>query len=462
MTSATRRTLVVVFLGVVLRLLFLLWVGEIELWADEGQYVVQAVALNRFGFYLGSPNWVWPPGYPAFLALWLGWFGEHGLFAARLAQVGLSAVVGASVMAIARRLFSERAALVAGVGWALYLPLIAYTHYLWPETLFLALLLPAVQLFLTVVDPRSPARGAPWRLALVGALLGGTLYLKEAALPLLVFLPLILIVRGGALARAERMAGAAVLVLAAVGVVLPWTLRNVEVYGRVVPSGSTLGENLWQGVNAQYINWDYGGLDRKQLVADSPAYEYLAKPPKGAQLWPRSSAANTIDRSSENSAAAKAFVREHPGYYVRSRLKKAADWLTPLSFFVRHQRNDMYVGSIASRAARVPLVLWCVGLTMLVLGAGALGLFAVPRGAARWTLLAVVATFLSGVLVVSMSRYRVQVEPFLLVAAAGVVTGARAEKGTLARALGLAALAVVVLAWLVNSVELAAVLGRTL
>jgi hypothetical protein len=66
-------------------------------------------------------------------------------------------------------------------------------------------------------------------------------------------------------------------VLGALVVVLPWTLRNLEVYGRVVPSGSTLGENLWQGVNAQYINWDYGGPDAGDIVAGSHAYSWLAQ-----------------------------------------------------------------------------------------------------------------------------------------------------------------------------------------
>lgn len=450
-----------VSLGVSLRVVFLLWAGELELWADEGQYVVQAVALERFGFYLGSPSWVWPPGYPAFLAACLGLFGELGLLAAKLVQIGLSAVIGVSVMVLARRLFSERAALVAGVTWALYMPLIAYTHYLWPETLFLVLLLPAVCLFLSVVGPRGVADGAPWRLALAGALIGGTLYLKEAALPLLVLLPLIL-VAAGERSMGERVAGAAVLVLGAVVVVLPWTLRNYEVYGRVVPSGSTVGENLWQGVNAHYINWDYGGVGREELVRESRAYVLLARPPKDAQAWPRSTAANTIDRSSESSAAARDFVRAHPGYYLRSRIKKLADWVTPLSFFVRHQRNGMYPGSFGRWPIRIPFVLWSLLATAGVLALGTVGLFAsLPRGAPQWTVLAVVATFLASVAVVSMSRYRVQVEPFLIVSAAGLVSAGWPPRG-LARTLGLVALGLLIVLWLLNAAEIAAVLKGAL
>jgi 4-amino-4-deoxy-L-arabinose transferase-like glycosyltransferase len=454
----------VLVLGVLVRLAFLVWAEPLELWADEGQYAYQAIAWNRFGFYLGSPGWVWPPGYAAYLAPFFRVFGEGGVFAAKLGQVLLSSVVGASVFLLARRLFDLRAARLAGLLWAVYLPLIGFTHYLWPETLFLALLAPAVLLFLHVVDGEDRTRDA-LRMAAVGVLLGLACLVKEAALPLLLLLPLVRIAARGETALAGRAGEAGVLLLAATAVLAPWTLRNLEVYGRLVPSGSTLGENLYQGVNADYVNFDYaGGHALKAVGTSGPVYRWLVRWPADAEKWERSTAPNTIDRTRENLASARAFAAEHPGFVLRSRLKKLADWVTPLNFFQRHLRLEVYRGSLASPWARTPLVLLSLALTALVLagGIGGIGL-AVDGGPRRWTLLAIVATFLAGTLVVSMSRYRVPVEPFLLVAAAGFLT--RAGRSAPARPATIATRALWIgigLAWLLNAREILFVLRETL
>ncbi len=88
----------------------------------------------------------------------------------RRQEVLLSGIEGASVVLLADWLFSRRAAFVGGLLWAGCLPLVAYTHFLWPETLFLflflSLLLPAVFLF----NHAARARAAT---ALDGAATGG-------------------------------------------------------------------------------------------------------------------------------------------------------------------------------------------------------------------------------------------------------------------------------------------------
>ena len=449
-----------------IRLAFLWWVAPLELWADEGQYVYQALAWNRFGFYLGSANWVWPPAYPFFLAVFLRLFAEDGLFAAKLAQVLLSGVVGASLVLLARRLFSPRAGVVAGVLWAVYLPLIGFTHYLWPETLFLVALLPAVLLFLSVVDAEEPdAAAAAWRVAGAGGLLGLAMLLKEAPLPLFVLLPALLLwLPCGGLKPGARVGLAGVLVLAGAAVVLPWTLRTYEVYGRLVPSGATLGENLYQGVNADYLNYDYAGNLPVDIVEEGGWVDrWFVRWPADAEKWSRSEAPNTIDRDSENAASAKAFALRHTGFYLRSRVKKLADWWTPLNFFQRHLRLGVYSHSpIGERRARRVLVVASVALTMAVLAGGLGGAFlSLERKAHAWTLAALLLTFLAGIAVVSMSRYRLPAEPFLLVLAAGLFAGERAG-GARRRVLACGAWAVLAFCWTMNHAEVLEMLRRSL
>lgn len=466
MSRPERTQLVsIVALGVFIRFAFLLWVEPLELWADEGQYVYQALAWNRFGLYLGSPEWVWPPGYPAYLALFLRAFGADGIFAAKLGQVFLSALIGGSITLLARRLFSFRAARIAGALWAVFLPLIGFTHYLWPETVFLAALLPAVYLFVTALDGGP---GSARRLALTGALIGLSCLFKEASLPLVGLFGAVIVFGRGTGKIRERLASAAILALSTGAVLLPWTLRTYEVYGRIVPSGATLGENVFQGVNADYKNYDYAGAPAEVTAAKSRwVYDTFVRWPANAVKWERSDAANTIDRNSETVASAKQFARDYPGFYLRSRVKKLADWVTPLNFFQRHFRLDVYEGSIASRWVRRSLALASVALTCIVLIGGIGGAFASSlRGERRLAVLAVLLTFLAGIAIVGMSRYRVQVEPLLIVLAAGFWTERRAaSSGAKERApLTFAIVAWVILAalWALNAPEVLDMLRRTM
>jgi 4-amino-4-deoxy-L-arabinose transferase-like glycosyltransferase len=451
----------VVALGVSVRLVFLLLAGELELWADEAHYVQLAALWSRFGFYMGSPSYLWPPVYPAFLALFLGLFGEHGIAAAKVAQVLLSGVVGGTVVLLAIRVFSRRAALVAGLLWAGYLPLVAYTHLLWPETLFLSLLLPAAFLFITVLDPGSPTTRGSVRLVLVGVLLGLAALTKESALLLPVLFGVILLFTRSQGPPARRLARAAILVLAALVVLTPWTLRCRTVYGRWIVGGATVGHNLHWGVNARYVNFDYTTSGHSR-AHESRLHRSLVSLLSSAQ-WPSADAPNVIDRSRIEVGRAREFVAAHPGFYLRSRVKRLADWVTPLSFFDRHYRLNRYRGGLNLGGVRHVLVGLSMAATMLAL-AGALPglLWAISRPHHRLILAAILLTFLTSVLVVSMSRYRVPVEPLMLVLTAGFLTDRdRRPRWRSARSITVVAgWTLLVALWLLNLTEIGAELSR--
>ena len=96
---------------------------------------------------------------------------------------------------------------------------------------------------------------------------------------------------------------------------------------------------------------------------------WLVAPP--GKPWARSSAPNVIDRLAENTRRGRAYALQHPGFTARTRLKKLADWATPLSFFVRHYALERYHGSLAEPAVRRVLIVGAVVLPLLVL-AGAI------------------------------------------------------------------------------------------
>ena len=244
-------------LGVGVRLLFLLLAGGLEPYADESGYIYLALGWNHFGFFSDGGNYLWPPGYPFFLATMFDWFGVNGVYAAKLVQVLASSVIGYSLILIARRVLDHRAAIVAGLIWCFYLPLIGFTHYLWPETLFLTFFVPVLYL---LVSASPKADGGPVdarRFLAAGLLMGVSLLIKESMLYLSVILTALIVWRFRRSALMEGVRHAALFAMALAVVVLPWMLRNYEVYGRYVPVAASLGENCYQGIFRRYQNFDY-------------------------------------------------------------------------------------------------------------------------------------------------------------------------------------------------------------
>ena len=145
-TARVGQILGLAALGVAIRLAFLLLAGDLEPYADESNYLYLALLWDRTSVYSDGVTYLWPPGYPFFLAVFLRVFGDGAVFAAKLCQVMLSGVNGLVVMLLAARFFRPRAVNLAGLIWCVYLPLIGFTHYLWPETVYLALFLPGFYL----------------------------------------------------------------------------------------------------------------------------------------------------------------------------------------------------------------------------------------------------------------------------------------------------------------------------
>jgi hypothetical protein len=451
-----------VLFGVALRLLFLFWAGDLDLHADESYYSYHALVWLRFGFYGNAEHWLWPPGYPAFLAACFSLFGAHGIWAAKVSQVLCSALIGASVVLLARRFFSKRAATWAGLLWAVHLPLIAYTHYLRPECLFTAVLLPLAYVLVVILD-LQPSRRLTLLLLLAGLLLGFSLLLRESLLPLWPLLIWLLLRHDSHGGMPARLGNAALLSLACATVIWPWVLRNQEVYGRWAPAGATLGQNLYNGLNRDYKNLDYPKVAWDELYSwDHPTYRWLIYAPR-PWGWQRSDAPNIMDRGRENLSRAGDFVSEHPWHALRTRLKKIADAVTPMSFFVRHHWLGLYRGAITQETIRAVLCTWALLLTALLFAAALPGLFwSLTDSNSRRIMVAIGLCFVASILLVSNSRFRAPLEPLLAVFAAGFLGGCgrpwwprkRASAGVVLGVLILLAL------WLMNAKEILMVWER--
>ena len=450
--------------GVALRLVFLFAARGIELVADEGFYVHSALTWNLLEFYSDGYRYLWPPGQPFYLARCLALFGEDGLFAARLGQVLASAAIGLSTMLLARRVFGHHAVHAAGAIWCFYLPLIGFTHTLWTESLFLAVFSPVPLLLLASVDDARAGRRMRQdaKLLAAGLLMALALYLKEAPILLVPVFAVALCMLLARAAPAERWRAPSLFFLTVAVAVLPWTLRNAEVYGRFVPVGSSLGENAYRGLNAHYNNFDLSlaasALRRAGELEGSLGRGWFTAP-GDAQPWQRPlEVMNTADRQREGVRRGVVFAARHPELLVRSRIKKLADLVSPLSFFLRHLALGAYAeGPLGADAVRRPLAVWALLCPLLLLPLALAGLCTTLRdGPARALIGCVLVYFVSTSLLVSMSRFRVPLLPFAIVLAAGFLVHGPRRRGAARLATLAVSLAVLAVLWWIDLPELRA------
>jgi 4-amino-4-deoxy-L-arabinose transferase-like glycosyltransferase len=454
---------IIALAGVALRGILLWLVLPLDIQSDEANYLYLALVKERLGIYLDQHRYFWPPGYPWLLSKSIHAFGIDGLNVLRGLQVALSSVIGVTTMLFAWRLFSRRAAIVAGVLWAVDLPLGAYTHFLWTETIFLSLLLPALWHFVRAMDRADEGsdREATLRLLLSGVLFGLALYIKEYVLFLVPLLAVVLALRSRSEGLGEALRRASLPVLAVAVVTLPWTLRNHEVYGRTVIGGATLGENVYVGLNARSMNFDVLPLRKRRADLGLPQIDTLARSwfteiPAGwtpedrdgngeVEIrdagWDREfESIHAIDRHSSQLREGLAFAVEHPAWTLRTRLKKWSELVTPLSFFTRHQAMAMYPeGSVVAGAMRGPLVLLALAISTLTMVLGAAGYFlTLQRGPGRAVFTVLIGYVVLTSLLVAMSRFRVPLEPILVVLTAGWLAHGPRDRSR-PRVIGLAA-----------------------
>jgi hypothetical protein len=317
-------------------------------------------------------------------------------------------------------------------------------------------------------------------------------------------------------------------------------MRNLNVYGKFIPLGTSLGENAFQGLNEDYRNYDLVPIDNERERRGQPATRTVARkgfiyvepvaygdlqgrldelrletartveasrnriaaggeadpraqvlqarlvrnvglqerwleavPPKepdsliefaGDSGWLRAEppdVINTAQRSEINTANGFQFARDHPGWYLRSRLRKLADLFTPVSFFTRHQALGHYDETpLGNNLLRKFTSLWAIACPLFVLLLGIAGYTMVLRDRPAWLLMGcTLGYFLCTTLLVAMSRFRIPTIPLLIVLAAGFVVHRKSVQGRGRKIIAAAAALLIVFLWWVTWPEHSMIFG---
>jgi hypothetical protein len=231
------------------------------------------------------------PGYPGVVGLVFYFFGSYSLASAALIMA-LQTVFGvltvAIIMRVAGQLFGADTAKLAGAFWAVSPPLLWLPAVLWDTSLSALLLIGMVALAMRCVE--SPGNGL-W--AAMGGYCGLAM-LVNPSLTLALFAVL-----GWTAWQTHSRPWICLLVLLAV--FAPWPMRNANVLHAFIPLRSNFGYEVWQGNHS-----GASGMFDARLEPLQNKQEYSDYVREGEVVYMRN-----------KSTLARAYVRAHPGYFLR-------------------------------------------------------------------------------------------------------------------------------------------------
>jgi hypothetical protein len=201
----------------------------------------------------------------------------------------------AAIMHVAQRMFDARTAKLAGSFWAMSPPLLWLPAVLWESSLSALLLIGMVALALRCVDDPGICL---W--AVMGAYCGLAMLVNPSLMMAL------FAILGWAAWQTRSRPWICLLVLLAV--FAPWPIRNARVLHAFIPLRTNFGYEVWQGNHA-----GASGVFDARLEPLQNKREYSDYAREGEVVYMRN-----------KSALAEAYIRVHPGDFVRLSVTRVA------------------------------------------------------------------------------------------------------------------------------------------
>jgi len=439
-----RSLITALIVGALLRTLpMLIWLD----WGcarDECTYLRIARKMANGEGMVPSAGWLWAPGYPAIMAVHKALFGYgHTIKGLQVLAAGLSTVL---VYRLTQRVWksrgpeaSTRTARVAAWLYALSPPLIFFTMSLWSEVLYGTLLLG----LLLVLDKAREAVDAGDRRFIKGALIVGVLagcciLFRGVATYMLPIFGLALLWGRWRMRRAWTQV--LLMVTAAVLTVAPYSIYISKRMDTPIISDRTMGQMMWLGNNDfPPITFDYGN---GQLSAR--AFKRYAKQGRKRCADRR----KPMKRDACETAAGFQWMKDNPREFVGRMPMRVAQMLNPHSLLTRHLRWGKWrnMPQILDEA----IILWGALWSIFVMLGGTLALVARGRGGHGVVTGAILLYHVAAIAALAgLSRYRIPLEPLLMIYAAGLWTNAGQVWRGLTEDRKRLFLAIVVLGWLV-------------
>ena len=251
----------ILFSALILRVGYLLILQPPLIWSDSPMYDTPALNFIKGQGYAmepGVPSAAKEPGYSLFFLAPVYFIFTHNIFIVQILQIILSLVIIWLIFQIGKNYFPFGVAVITGLFFALYPPLIVYSGEILPEIFFTFLLVLSIYTIIRSVETNSVKK----------CFLGG-LFLGVATLTrsITTFLPLFLIPFFYLyLKDHKKVIKYFLLICLGIAVFsIPYTARNYFVFGEFIYGREDGGVNLWAG---SYIPW--GGEWRGHSIPPLP------------------------------------------------------------------------------------------------------------------------------------------------------------------------------------------------
>ena len=361
----------------------------------------------------GGPSAFRPPLYPYLLG---GVYAVSGdsMTAGRLAEALLGVLVVLLVYVVGRSGWDRRTGLIAAALAAAFPPLVLLNASLVTEPLFLVLELSAVAAVLL------HRRTEDWRWAAAAGFACGLAALTRSN-GLLLILPVMLGVWWPARRRlgGRALVAPAVALVAAALAIVPWTIRNLIEFDRLVPIANQSGFAL----AGQYNDEARGNREfRATWVAPAVTTRY-------APIYRRRDL-NEAELDSKLRSKAREYAVDHPRYVLKATALNTLRALELIDSAPTPTKADLRQRGLGSVAGEVDRISFYVACLLAIAGVVVL----VRRGRSRrgplFLWLVPVLMLAAAVPILGSPRYRAPTEPFVLLLAAialGALTARRRE-----------------------------------
>ena len=287
-SSGTQRVVaplaVMLLVGLAVRIaLLFMWQGEEPRIADEQDYdkiAVNLVERGEYAIFPGHPCSARPPLYPAFVAAVYQVAGVRNYQAVRGVQVLLGLVLVVQTYLFARRLYNPRVGLWAAALTCFYPSLVGFEYLLLSEVLFAVLLMAGL-----LALQRHLQKPSYWQLAWCGVWLGLATLARSVLWPFVPLLALAVFCMARGQRWPRRLAEAAIVTLAFVLTLAPWSVRTIRFEQAFIPVDTLGGRNMMMGNYEHtklYRTWDTVAIRgpkqwNEVLARETPGYRQLTQ-----------------------------------------------------------------------------------------------------------------------------------------------------------------------------------------
>lgn len=353
-----------------------------------------------------SVGWLWAPGYPAILAVFELTTGWGSNIKALQLVVG-TALIGLMFNLGKRIGGTDRAGLWAAALYALSPTQIFFAQSLWSECLYGGLLLSALWLYDRLMRLDAGPKILLKRAVQIGLVVGVCVLFRGVATYMLPIF--VLAILWGRFRDRSAWIQCSALLIGAVLLVAPYSIYISNKYDHRIVSDRTMGQMMWLGNNdfpPVTFDWGNGQLSR---------YEFKQHTDVGRK--PCGSKKDAMDREDCQTKKGREWILGNLDSFLQRMPLRVAQMVNPHSFLTRHLRWGYWRG--LPQFVDEILILWNVLWSLIVMWFGVTGLCSKGRGGRGILISGILLYHVAAISVLAgLTRYRVPLEPFLMLYAA--------------------------------------------